>query len=447
MSPEDRTRVADAEAAQSGGRSMATPAAAREPRLFYGWYVVLAGTAIMTLMGAFSYYGFGVFFNSIREDLGWSAAALGAALALSRIQGGVLAPFVGILIDRYGSRRLILFGVATTGAGFVLLGQTMSIVYFYVVFIFLVQGGISAGMGNAPTAAVAHWFSTRRATALGVMNLGISIGGLLARPLAEIIGAFGWRSALVIAGVTIWVVGLPLAFIVRDRPEDHGLLPDGAKPQAADANGSSEATSAAAPSPEFSPMEAARTLAFWSIALMFAARHFVTGSVALFLIPLLEERGMSLTDAATVLSLMAFIGMPGRVGFAWLGDRLDKRGVIAFCFVFQSTGLILFTAVGGTLGIAFFLLLYSPTYSGVLPLIPAIQADYFGREWFATIRGMMTPVTTVSVVAGPLVVTAIRDAAGSYEPAFAALAVVNILALVFIAITRAPRGPQFARAT
>ena len=148
------------------------------PDLFYGWWVVLAGTAIMTLMGAFSYYGIGVFFNSIREDLGWNAAALGAALALSRIQGGVLAPFVGVLIDRLGSRRLIVTGVLMTGAGFILLGQTRSIVYFYIVFIFLVQGGISAGMGNAPTAAVANWFSRKRGTALGVMNLGISIGGL-----------------------------------------------------------------------------------------------------------------------------------------------------------------------------------------------------------------------------------------------------------------------------
>ena len=96
---------------------------------------------------------------------------------------------------------------------------------------------------------------------------------------------------------------------------------------------------------EHSPIEALRTLAFWSVALMFAARHFVTGSVALFLVPLLQERGMSLGEAATVLSLMALIGMPGRVGFAWLGDRMDKRAVIGLCLVFQSAGLMLFTAL------------------------------------------------------------------------------------------------------
>jgi sugar phosphate permease len=392
----------------------------------------------------------GVFFNAIRDDLGWSAAALGAALSLARIQGGVLAPIVGVVIDRHGPRKLMIIGVLMTGAGFVLLSQTMSIVYFYVVFIVLVQGGISAGMGNAPSSAVVHWFDARRATALGVMQLGISFGGILAKPLAEIITAFGWRTAFMLGGIIVWVVGLPLAFVVR-RPRPGDLVEgkpveEPAFEEVAATGGQVRTTSNRDGEVELSPMTALRTLAFWSIALMFAARHFVTGSVALFLIPLLQERDMSLTDAATILSLMAFIGMPGRVGFAWLGDRMDKRAVIGLCLVFQSSGLILFTLFPGPVGIIAFLILYSPTYSGVLPLIPALQADYFGKKWFATISGMMAPVTTVSVVSGPLSVTAIRDVTGSFQPAFVALAVVNVLALVFVVITRRPRVAEFAPA-
>lgn len=406
----------------------------------------------MTLVGAFSYYGMGVFFNAIRDDLGWSAAALGAALSLARIQGGVLAPLVGVIIDRHGPRKLMIVGVLMTGAGFILLSQTMSIIFFYIVFIVLVQGGISAGMGNAPSAAVVHWFDERRATALGVMQLGISFGGILAKPLADIIEAFGWRTAFVLGGVVVWVVGLPLAFVVRrPRPgdyiegklvEERAVVEEVPEGTPAAGTASHDATEA----DEFPPRVAMRTKAFWSIALMLAARHFVTGSVALFLIPLLQERDMSLSEAATVLSLSAFIGMPGRVGFAWLGDRVDKRAVIGMCLVFQSAGLILFTVLGGTVGIIAFLVLYSPTYSGVLPLIPALQADYFGRRRFATISGMMAPVTTVSIVAGPLFVTSIRDLAGSYQPAFVALAVVNVLALVFVVITRRPRSAALAPA-
>lgn len=413
----------------------------------YGWWVVLSGTALMTLVGALSYYGMGVFFNALRDDLGWSAAALGAALSLARIQGGVLAPVVGVIIDRYGPRKLMIVGVLMTGAGFILLGQTMSLVYFYVVFIILVQGGISAGMGNAPSSAIVYWFNQRRATALGVMQLGISFGGILAKPLAEVITAFGWRTAFVLGGVIVWAVGLPLAFVVR-RPRPGDMVEGEPYQPETEALNATSATGGVALNSEgeveFSPRGALRTKAFWSIALMFAARHFVTGSVALFLIPLLEERDMSLTDAATILSLMAFIGMPGRVGFAWLGDRIDKRIVIGLCLIFQSAGLILFTTFEGTIGIVAFLILYSPTYSGVLPLIPALQVDYFGRRWFATISGMMAPVTTVSVVAGPIFVTTVRDLTGSFQPAFVALAIVNVLALVFVVITRRPKLPGLA---
>lgn len=438
-----RRERAPAEQALAATAPEDAPAAVtpRARSISYGWWVVLSGTALMTLVGALSYYGMGVFFNALRDDLGWSAAALGAALSLARIQGGVLAPVVGVIIDRYGPRKLMIVGVAMTGAGFILLGQTMSLVYFYIVFIILVQGGISAGMGNAPSSAIVYWFDQRRATALGVMQLGISFGGILAKPLAEVITAFGWRTAFVLGGIIVWIVGLPLAFVVR-RPRAGDLVegkPYDPEPEAASAVASAGGAASGEGDAEFSPRSALRTKAFWSIALMFAARHFVTGSVALFLIPLLEERDMSLTDAATILSLMAFIGMPGRVGFAWLGDRIDKRVVIGMCLIFQSAGLILFTAFEGSPGIVAFLILYSPTYSGVLPLIPALQVDYFGRKWFATISGMMAPVTTVSVVAGPIFVTTIRDLTGSFQPAFVALAVVNVLALVFVVITRRPR--------
>ncbi|MSQ41075.1 MAG: MFS transporter [Dehalococcoidia bacterium] len=422
----------------------------RKVKIFYGWWIVLAGTAMFTLLGAISYYGTGVFFESIRSEFGWKAAALGGALSVARVEGGVLAPLMGYLIDHYGPRKLMLVGVLVGGAGYMLLSRTQNLIYFYIVFILVVQGGLSAGMGNAPSTAIANWFRRKRSLAMGISNLGVSFGGLLARPLASVILQYGWRRAFLVAGGAIWVVGFPMAFIVRHKPEPYGYLPDGDSPDptpsAKEASGAApeEKRASLEPETEFSPRQALRTMAFWTLALMFSSRQLVTGSVALFLVPLLQERGMSLLDAAGVLSLMALIGMPGRVGFAWLGDKMDKRWVIAFCFVFQAVGLILFTALGGTIGIVFFLTLYSPAYSGVLPLIPAIQADYFGRKWFATIRGMMSPITTVVAVASPLVMTSIKDITGSYEGAFAVMGVANVLALVFILITRRPKDPTLA---
>ena len=98
--------------------------------------------------------------------------------------------------------------------------------------------------------------------------------------------------------------------------------------------------------------------------------------------------------------------------------------------------------MGGPIGIWSFLVLYSPTYSGVLPLVPAIQADYFGRNRFATIRGLMTPISNASTVSGPFLVASIRDLTGSYEPAFLVLGLSNLIALLFIIITRRPKYPS-----
>ncbi len=432
--------------------SVTSEATARRPRVFYGWWIVAAGTGLMTLMATFSYYGMGIFFGPIRTYFGWNSTALAAAVSFARVEGGFMAPVVGYLIDRLGPRKLILIGVLVGGTGYILLSQTMSLAYFYVVYIAFVQGGISLGMGNAPSAAVANWFQRRRGVAMGLVNLGASFGGILAAPLALLIEWVGWRKAMLMAGVVVWVVGFPLGLVIRHRPEPYGLLPDGRQPAPVTPVETGEARQVQPAAPEepeeveFSAKQALKTMAFWSIAMTFAARQLVTGSVALFLVEFLQEdRAMSHRAAAAIISYMSFIGMPGRVGFAWLGDHFDKRWVIAGCFVSQSAGLILFTALSGNLAILFFLVLYAPAYSGVLPLIPALQADYFGRKWFATIRGMMAPIATASAVAGPFLVGGIHDITGSYQPAFYVLGVSNVLALVFIVMTRRPRNPAFAQ--
>jgi MFS family permease len=191
----------------------------------------------------------------------------------------------------------------------------------------------------------------------------------------------------------------------------------------------------------FSPLQVLRVRAFYAIAFTFAARQLVSTTVAVFLIPFLQERGMSLTQAAGVLSIMALAGAPGRVIFGWLGDIFPKRYVMATCFVFQSVGLLLFTYLPGMWGIAFFLILYAPMYAGVLPLIPAIQAEYFGREWFGTIRGMMTPIMLTTGVIGPFFAGTVFDLTGSYRPAFTVLAGSILLALTFILLAKPPKVP------
>ena len=436
-----------------------------QPRIFYGWWIVAVGTVMRTVFATFSYYGFSAFFNPLVDQFGWSRAALAGVLSLSRLEGGFMALPAGYLFDKVGPRKMMFIGITLTGVGYILLSRTTSLVYFYMVMILMVQLGASFGMGGgAVDVAIANWFRRKRSRAMGIGTLGLSFGGIMVIPLTLLISQYGWRSGILVAGLATLCLGYPLASIVRHRPEPYGYLPDGERPRraaspeqtapAAGGAGASESSASAGQTQpatppaqddeeaNFSPLQALKVRAFYAVAFTFAARQLVSGTIAVFLIPFLQERGMSLTQAGTVLGVMALIGAPGRVIFAWLGDIFPKRFVMAACFSVQSVGLILFAYVDGMMGIIFFLTLYAPTYAGVLPLIPAIQAEYFGRRWFGTIRGMMTPITLISGVIGPIFAGTVRDVTGSYRLAFTVLAFSILLALALILSARPPKAPE-----
>lgn len=422
-----------------------------QPRVFYGWWIVAVGNIMRTVFATFNYYGFSAFFNPLVDQFGWSRAALAGVLSLSRLEGGLMALPAGFLFDRVGPRRMMFLGVILTGTGYMMLSRTTSLLYFYIIFISMIQIGASFGMGGvAVDVAIANWFRRKRGRAMGFATMGLSFGGILVTPLALFITQYGWRSALMIAGITTIMLGLPLSSLVRHRPEQYGYLPDGDPPREPESpggvgmevqGGSGSAEPQLQEEIDFSPLQVLKVRAFYAIAFTFAARQLVSGSVAVFLIPFLQEMGMSLTRAATVLSIMALLGAPGRVIFGWMGDIFPKRYVMAGCFIFQATGLILFTYLQGDLGILFFLILYAPTYAGVLPLIPAIQGEYFGRKWFGTIRGMMTPITLISGVLGPVFAGTVFDVTGSYRPAFTVLAGSILLALVLVLTAKPPKIP------
>ena len=440
-----------------------------QPRIFYGWWIVAVGTVMRTVFATFSYYGFSAFFNPLVEQFGWSRAALAGVLSLSRLEGGFMALPAGYLFDRIGPRKMMFIGITLTGVGYILLSRTTSLVYFYMIMILMVQLGASFGMGGgAVDVAIANWFRRKRSRAMGIGTLGLSFGGIMVIPLTLLISQYGWRSGILVAGLATLCLGYPLASIVRHRPEPYGYLPDGDPPRRrASVQDTGPPENATAPEPpasaaqapaaqpagqaaqddddeetNFSPLQALKVRAFYAVAFTFAARQLVSGTIAVFLIPFLQERGMSLTQAGMVLGVMALIGAPGRVIFAWLGDIFPKRFVMAGCFSIQSVGLILFAYVDGMTGIIFFLTLYAPTYAGVLPLIPAIQAEYFGRKWFGTIRGMMTPITLISGVIGPIFAGTVRDVTGSYRLAFTVLAFSILLALALILSARPPKAPE-----
>lgn len=429
--------------------------------IFYGWWIVAGGTTVWALQAGVYYYGFSTFFTALISEFGWSRTALSLVTSLSRLESGIAGPIVGLLVDRLGTRGLMLAGITLAGLGYVLLSQVNSIEMFALVFVLVLSMGASLGFGAPSSAAVANWFVRRRSMAFGIMTCGVGLGGLVLPLIAWSISRYGWRVTAIACGILLLVAGVPLSLVMRHKPEPYGYLPDGDDFPSSDnktlgsmesenkaelSAGSNVGIAASAERIEeqsFTPKQAVATTAFWTLSLVFTSRSIVIGGLGIHEIPALEHLGFSREIAATILMLMTLISVPGRLLFGWLGDRFDKRHLIGACLLMMSAGLTAFALATDLSLIIVFLLVFSPAYGGAVPLMPAIFGEYFGRKFFATINGLTQAITMWGTIIAPVVAGYIFDVSGSYQIAFLLFAASNLVGLLLLLLVRKPQ-PQLA---
>jgi MFS family permease len=193
----------------------------RRERIFYGWWVVAAGFGLEALIGSLFFYAYGAYVVLLREEFGWSRTLLSAAFALARAESAVLGPIQGWLTDRFGPRVLIRTGMVVLGLGFMLFSLITGPVTFSLVFFVMAVG---AGLGGylPITVAIVNWFRRRRAQALAFSSVGMAMGGLMTPLVAGLMLQVGWRWTAFLSGVLIILAGLPLAQLMRHRPEAYG---------------------------------------------------------------------------------------------------------------------------------------------------------------------------------------------------------------------------------
>ena len=195
-------------------------------RFFYGWWIVAAGFGLEMLIGGLVFHAYGAYVVLLREEFGWSKTLFSAAFSMARAESGLLGPVQGWLTDRFGPRALIRAGMVIFASGLMLFSQITSPVTFFLTF-FMMALGSSLG-GYLPIGvAVVRWFRRRRAFALSISATGMGVGRLLTPLVVVALTRLGWRWTAFLSGLFVLAVGLPLAQLVRDHPERHGLLPDG----------------------------------------------------------------------------------------------------------------------------------------------------------------------------------------------------------------------------
>lgn len=421
----------------------------KKPKIFYGWWMVLASAILNFIVGGTFFYGFTLFFNPIREHFRWTYAVVSWAFTFQRIESGVLGPVAGFLVDRVGPRKLMLGGWIVAGLGFYSMSRIDSLWQFYGSFLIIAMG-LSFGSFIVMNAAVANWFTRKRSRALTLIYVGFGASGILAKYFLEpSISQFGWRETLVFVAIALWVAGIPLSLLMRHKPEQYGYLPDGDTGTTTDkpTNAPSIHSSSEIMEPDsgslttdFTAKAALRTRAFWLLSFAFLFQHIGTSAVMVHIVPYLESVEVTTAIAATAVMGMTLSSLIGRLGFGFLGDFTNKRYLVAIALTLQAIGLFIFSFVGidKIWLIIPFLLTYGPGYGGPIPLRPALQADYFGTRSFGAIMGLMSSIGMLGGLASPVVAGWIFDVTGSYGLAWQIFAVVTLPAIPLLLLAKPP---------
>ncbi|HEX6279896.1 MAG TPA: MFS transporter [Pyrinomonadaceae bacterium] len=398
-------------------------------RIFYGWIIVAVATLALVISNGLSIGGIPVFYKSIREDFVANGAvdaanaesfiAFGATLTF--FFAGILSPVAGWLIQRFRLRNLMLIGCAMLGGALVVHSQTSNVTVVYAAR--TVMGISLCLVGVLPSIVlVSNWFVRRRGLALGILLTGTSIGGVVIPQIATpLIAAYGWRSAMVVVSLLVWLMLVPaVLFFVKDKPVDIGMLPDG------DVFVKDAAPVAVA---GLTLAEALRTPLFWTLALCAAAVFYpIFVSTQQFILQA-TKIGLSPQQASLGLSTLFFVSVSGKFLFGFFSDRFPPTQVMmACCFVMFASTLVLLNLSQAT--VFLFLVPFGFGYGGTFVLLQRIAADYFGNRDYPKILGVLIVIETVGASIGGLVTGRLADAAGGdYTTAF--YAVIGVSGVAF----------------
>ncbi len=398
---------------------------------FYGWRIVAASFVVLFASMGTTFYSFGVLLKPLTEELGASRFAVGSALPMLMLMGALTGPWLGREVDRRGTRGPMLAGCVCMALGFVAFAQIDSVLGLYLSFGGLVALGGTLLGPLTNTALVASWFQRARGRALGISQIGVSLSGaFMAYATTWLVVAYGWRAALLcFAAVPLLVIAPIVAFVIVNRPQDLGQLPDGR------ASGAAPSVPAHPPA-QGSLLEALRERDLILIALVIGLNFSGSAAVIQAIHSYATDLGYSATQAASLLSVMAGMAALGKPAFGTLGDQTSPRAAMAAATGLQLLGLLGILLAPGFAALLAACLVFGLGFGGVMPLFGMLTAERFGAERLGAMMGAAGPVMVPFQLAGFPFAASVFDRTGSYAPAFVTFLVLYVLA--FGIISRLP---------
>ena len=417
----------------------------RTSRFFYGWVLVGVGAMVMVLGTVPMFQGMTAWFVVFERQFGWSRTQLTIAFSLTRVEGSIMGPVSGYLVDRLGPRTMVALGMAIAGAGFLILAGTNSLWQLYLAFIVMSMG---TGLGGwlPMMTVVNNWFLKRRATAMALTMEGFLVGGVILVPILvwaidpDFSGRPGWRWTAAVIGMFLIAVSVPLSRLVRNSPEEYGQHPDGQPPQPTGAEQGDAVQ--VVEGPNYTWQEAIRTKTFWLISIGHACSSIVIVTMMVHLGPMLTDRGFSLQTVGWVVATYTAVGAVFTLIGGYVGDRIPIRWAI-FAFSAVQSAAIAVLVLGETEMMAYlFGALLGIGFGGRGPMTTAIRGVYFGRKAFASITGISMIPMNVLLLAAPLFAGIMFDVTGTYTTAFAVVAVVCFFGSALFLLLGPPSAAQ-----
>jgi MFS family permease len=410
----DRTVASPPPVPRDRGHSIQLP-------FFYGWLLVAIAFVTMAV-GVNARTAFSLLFPAILDEFGWERGMTAGAFSFGFLVSALVTPYVGRLVDRRGPRLVIEIGVVSMGSGLLLATLIREPWELYLTLGALVGGGVNCLAYTGQSLYLTNWFVRRRGLALSIAFSGVGVGSIIILPwLQSLIASAGWRAACWALGIMVLGVLAPLNLLLKRRPEDLGLEPDGAASGSAAAIGTGNVVDRAWAAVEWTLGRALRTGRFWWIAAGYFCGLFAWYAVQVHQTKYLIEIGFGPTEAAWASGLVSLVAVPGQIAFGHLSDRIGREWVWTIGnagFVLCCLALILLRGAPSTTLLYAMVVAQGMLGYSLTSVMGAIPAEIFESPHYGSIFGTLMLAAIIGGAAGPWIAGLLHDTTGSYSPAF-----------------------------
>ena len=420
-----------------GGMQNFTRGLPHKTPFYYGWVIFGLAGGMSLVAPVFAVATLSIFIMPMGDELGWSRTLFSGAVSIGGIVGALISPVLGRIIDRSGTGPILAASCIVVGLCAINLAFIGGVVSFYIFYI-IGRMTFSGPLQLAPSTAVSNWFVRRRALVLAFIQFAQGVGlGLIPFFSQLFIGEWGWRTSWAILGVFVLIIGVipPLLLMIR-RPEDVGLLPDGAENPVPTAKGNVSNTLDLAN--DFTLSEALKTPTMWMVMGFTALIFMVQAGTSLHQAPYYIGKGLTPTAAASIVTTFALGSAIGGLFWSAFLSRVSIRVAMGMAAVSMCLGDILMiradTLVSGQIAG----LVFGVGLGGVSSLLRLLWANYYGRTNLGAIRGVSLPIQVGGQASGPLIGGIIFDVTGSYRSALLIFAFAAAMSSFLIFLARPP---------